>query len=145
MRIIGLDIGERRVGVAVSDAEGKIATPVTVLDSQEALHGRKLLDIIDDYEASMLVLGIPLSLDGTEGPQARRVREVGDGLADRLGVPIVYHDERLTSAEASRLMSEAGVSSRKQRGRLDMVAASLILQGYLDSKGDSTEGSESNG
>lgn len=133
MRVLALDIGEKRIGVAVSDPAGRIATPLAVIDAKRALaDGAELARIIDDYSVEAVVVGLPLSMDGTEGPQARRIRSLAEKLGPRLGVPYAFADERLSSAQASRAMSEAGVSARDQRGKLDAVAASLFLQSYLD-------------
>lgn len=134
MRVIGLDIGEKRVGVAVSDPGRRVATPVTVLDAaQLARDVRPLTRIIDDYEARLIVVGLPLTLEGAEGPQAARVRSFADRLSGILAVPIRFADERLSSVEAGRRMREAGADERRQRGAKDMVAASIFLQSYLDS------------
>lgn len=133
MRVLGLDIGEKRIGVAVSDPSGRVATPVKVLDARRALgDGVELRRLVEDYEAELVVVGLPLSLDGTEGPQAVRVRSVASKLAGFLPVGVVFADERLSSAEAKRTMREAGVSERHQRGSVDMVAAAVFLQAYLD-------------
>jgi putative holliday junction resolvase len=127
MRVLGLDIGEKRIGVAVSDPSGSVATPVVVLDARPALgDGRDLVRLAEDYEVG------PLSMDGSEGSQAARVRSAGERVARFLRVPIEYHDERLSSVSARRAMTEAGVSDRDKRGSLDMVAAALFLQSYLD-------------
>lgn len=135
MRALGLDIGEKRIGVAVSDPSRTIATPLAVLDAAEVLgDGGELIRLIDEYDAGLLVVGLPLSLDGTEGQQAARVRRAAHRLAGLLPVPIVYVDERLSSVEASRSMSAAGVGGRDRRGSVDMVAASIFLQSYLDSR-----------
>lgn len=130
MRSLGLDIGERRVGVAISDASGRIASPLAVVDAGDAT---SIARLVSEYEADEVVVGLPLSLDGTEGPQARAVREVADALARRLPVPVRFFDERLSTAEAARAMAAAGVGSRKARGKVDMVAAAVFLQTYLDS------------
>lgn len=132
MRLLALDIGEKRIGVAVSDSALRVATPLTVLDASVIGDPRPLADLVDQYEVDRLVIGLPLSLDGTEGPQAVRVREVGTRLAEGLGMDVTYADERLSSAEASRAMRAAGLSDKQKRGRVDMVAAALILQTYLD-------------
>lgn len=92
-----------------------------------------LRQIIEDYEIERIVVGLPLSLDGTEGPQARHVRHVASSLSTLVRLPVEFYDERLSSVEAGRSMREAGLSERQQRGSLDMVAAALLLQGYLDS------------
>lgn len=133
MRVLGLDIGEKRIGVAVSDAEGGVAVPVEVIDApQEYGEGRRLQRLITDYEVGLIVVGLPLSLDGSEGPQARRVRMLASRLAEHIDVPFEFVDERLSSAEAGRRMREAGASERAQRGSKDMVAAAIFLQAYLD-------------
>jgi putative Holliday junction resolvase len=135
MRRLGLDIGEKRIGVAVSDPSGGVATPVTVLDAKRlASDLGPLRRLVDDYEAVELVVGLPLTMSGDEGPQAVAVRRCADALAERLGIPVAYHDERLSSASAERSMGEAGASSRERRASVDMVAATLILQGYLDAR-----------
>ncbi len=137
MRVIGLDIGEKRIGVAVSDPSGTVATPLVVLDAARALgDGRELALLAAEYEAELVVAGLPFSLDGTEGAQAARVRAAASRLAGFLPIPIVFHDERLSSAEASRTMAAGGATSREQRGSVDMVAAAIILQGYLDAHRD---------
>ena len=139
MRVLALDIGERRIGVAVSDVQQRVATPLVVLDAAVLREPKPLLELVDDYEVGCLVIGLPLSLNGVEGPQAQKVKAAGESLARNLGVPVIYADERLSSAEASRAMRAAGVSERDQRGRLDMVAAALFLQSYLDSRAEAVE------
>lgn len=135
MRVLALDIGEKRIGVAVSDPSGTVATPVTVLSAAAVLgDGRDLVRLIEDYEVELVLVGLPLSMDGEEGPQAKRVRGSAARLAGFLRVPIEFTDERLSSTQASKAMQASGASSREQRGRLDMVAASLFLQSYLDAR-----------
>lgn len=135
MRVLGLDIGEARIGVAVSDAEGRIASPLGVLDARAlAADVRPLARLVADFEVEALVVGLPLTLGGDQGPQAEAVRRTADRLGAALGLPVLYCDERLTSAEARRAMREAGVSEREQRGALDKVAAALMLQAWLDAR-----------
>jgi len=135
VRVVALDIGERRVGVAISDPTGKVATPLDVLDAKEASRpGGRLQRIVEDYEVEIAVVGLPLSMDGTEGPQARRVREVAERMAHFLPITLQFVDERLSSVEAKRRMREAGYDERHQRGSVDMVAASIFLQDYLDAQ-----------
>lgn len=134
MRVLALDIGERRVGVAASDASGRVATPVKVLEAKALSDGVTLRRLVEDYEVDLVLVGLPLSLDGTEGPQARRVRAQAARLAPQLGVPVDFADERLSSTQAARAMQEAGMSERDRRGKLDAVAASLFLQAWLDSR-----------
>lgn len=122
------------MGVAISDPDGRVATPLTVIDVSTDREGRQLARIVEDYEIGRIVVGLPLSLDGTEGPQARRVRAQTHRLAQFLPVEVEFADERLSSVEAKRRMSEAGADERTQRGSVDMIAASIFLQGYLDAR-----------
>ncbi len=135
MRLLGLDIGEARVGVAVSDPAGTIASPLMVLDARLLARDiRPLKTLVEEYDVAGLVVGLPLSMNGSEGRQSASVRAVGDRLGRELALPVTYADERLSSATASRAMGSGGVNTKRQRGRLDMVAAAIILQAYLDSQ-----------
>ena len=135
MRVLGLDIGARRIGVSVSDPDGRVATPLKVLDARAlASDMRPLQRIVEDYEVDLLVAGLPLTLAGEEGPQAADVRERAEELARALRLPLELWDERLSTAEATRSMSASGVSAKDSKAAVDMVAAALILQGFLDSR-----------
>ena len=135
MRIVGLDIGEKRIGVAVSDPSGTVATPLAVLDARAVLgDGADLLKLIEEYEVGTVVVGLPLSMDGSEGAQAARVRSAARRLARFLPMSVTFFDERLSSVAANRAMGETGVQSRDRRGSVDMVAAALFLQSYLDAE-----------
>lgn len=137
MRALGLDIGEKRIGVAVSDPTGTIASPLRVLDAAPVMgDGAPLNRLIDEYEAELIVVGLPRSLDGSEGPQAARIRSAVSRLSKFVATPIVFCDERLSSSEASRVMGAAGLTERDKRGNLDMVAAAIFLQSYLDAHRD---------
>jgi putative Holliday junction resolvase len=131
MRVLGLDVGERRIGVALSDPSGWLASPLTTVT-----HRRRDVDLqtirgmVQEHDVGQVVVGHPLSLDGTTGPQARRVERWAEHLRDRLEVPVVLWDERLSTAEAERLMHETG--KRAERSRIDSLAATVILQSYLD-------------
>jgi putative holliday junction resolvase len=142
VRVLGLDIGERRIGVAISDPEQRVASPLCVLDASVLRDPQPIVGLLAEYEAERLVIGLPLSLDGTEGPQATRVREVGTRLAQAVGMDVDFIDERLSSVEASRAMSAAGFTEREKRGRVDMVAAALFLQSYLDRRAGSPSAAE---
>jgi putative Holliday junction resolvase len=140
VRRLGLDIGERRIGVAVSDPSGRVATPLKVLDARElARDASPLRHLVDDYEVGEIVVGLPLTLAGDEGPQAAAVRVTVRRLLEPLGVPVLYHDERLSSAQAERAMADAGADARARRGSVDMVAATVFLQSYLDASRADTE------
>jgi putative Holliday junction resolvase len=133
MRVLGLDIGEVRTGVAVSDRDMRVATPITVLETKRILADpRPLAELVEEEGVRLAVVGLPLTMAGEEGPQAARVREIAASLGQKLGLELAFVDERLSSAEASRALRAAGRDSRKQRGMLDMVAAALLLQGWLD-------------
>jgi putative Holliday junction resolvase len=135
VRRIALDIGSARIGVAVSDAGGRVATPLKVLDARSlGSDPSPLVRLVEEYEVVERVVVLPIGIDGREGPHARETRRVAALLTERLDVPVVFHDERLSSAEAERMMASQGVSERDRRGSVDMVAASIILQGYLDSR-----------
>lgn len=137
MRHIGLDIGERRIGVAVSDPSGRVATPLVVLDARAlARDPSPLRRLFADYEVEEVVVGLPLTLAGEEGRQALAVRTMAERLVEPLGVPVVYHDERLSSTQAERAMAETGADARARRGSVDMVAATLLLQAHLDRECD---------
>ena len=134
---MGLDLGERRIGVALSDPEQSLAGGLTVLhrttlDRDLAAIG----DLIKRHEVRAVVLGLPRRLDGSLGPQAFRTLAFGDELRRRLGIVVIPWDERLTTVEAEQAMIEAGVSRKKRKGKLDQVAAALILQSYLDHLAD---------
>lgn len=126
-------MGERRIGVAVSDPTGRVATPLKVIAGPLSADMAPFQRIVEDYEPGRIVVGLPLSLDGSEGPQAARIRREGAQLARVVPVDVVYYDERLSSVAAQRAMAEAGADSRARRGAVDMVAASIMLQAYLDS------------
>ena len=135
MRILALDIGRKRTGIAVSDATGSVASPVKVLPSEEVFSSaRSFRRILEDYEPELLVAGLPVSLDGSVNEHAGWVREMAEKVAEAAALPLELADERLSSAEAKRAMREQGMSERDMRGKLDMVAASLFLQSYLDAR-----------
>jgi putative holliday junction resolvase len=146
LRIIALDIGEARTGVAVSDPDGRVATPLTVLATPEILADPAVLArIVEDYEARVLVVGLPLTLAGEEGPQARRVRSIAERLARGLRVDVEFFDERLSSAEAERVLASAGATGGERRAAVDKLAAAIVLQTYLDAGragADRAEGSD---
>lgn len=133
MIALALDIGEARVGIAVSDATGTLAMPVKVLPAQEVLgNARSFRYIIEDYEPDVLVCGRPETLAGEDGPQAQRLVEAAEKIARATGLPLEFIDERLSSREAKRILREQGLSEREMRGKVDSVAASLFLQTWLD-------------
>lgn len=135
MRALALDIGEVRVGIAVSDPQGRVASPVCVLPYQEVLSGaRSFRRVLEDWEPDVLVCGRPLTLAGERGPQTERIEGDAERIATVAGLPLEFADERLSSAEAKRILHEQGLSERQMRGKVDMIAASLILQSWLDAR-----------
>lgn len=135
MKALALDIGEVRIGIAASDASGSIASPVCVLPAAEVTGmARTWRRVLEDYEPDVVVCGLPKTLAGEEGPQAQRIREVAGRIARSCGVPLEFVDERLSSAEAKRILREQGCNDRRMRGKVDMVAASLFLQTWLDAQ-----------
>lgn len=136
MRVLGLDIGDRRVGIATSDATGTIAGPRGTYTRrslpEDAAH---LAQLARDLGAAAIVVGLPRNMDGTEGEQARKTRELAEAVAARSGLPLHYVDERLTSVEAERAMIEGGLSRRGRKKRADELSAVLILQAWLDRAG----------
>ena len=137
MRALALDIGEVRVGIAASDATGTVASPVKVLPANEVLSlARPFRLVIEDYEPDVLVCGRPKTMSGEDGPQAEKLMAQARDLGNRLGRPVEFADERLSSSEAKRILREQGVSERNMRGKVDMIAASLFLQAWLDSRSE---------
>lgn len=133
-RIIALDVGDKRIGVATCDPMGIVVRPVGVVQAEP--RERALVEIqriVHDEEAVAIVVGLPLTLRGEEGPQAKRVLDFVEALKGVLTIPFVMRDERYTSVEAQRIIDERGGKRKKQRrGEVDEIAATLILQDYLN-------------
>lgn len=134
-RVLGVDLGTERTGVAIG--VGGIAQPSRVLTMKGDELVRAIAGLARDEGATEVVLGHPVSLDGTEGPAATRVREIAESLRAATDVPVVLWDERLTTAEAERALVGAGVRRKRRRGVIDKVAAAVMLQSYLDAGGGS--------
>jgi putative Holliday junction resolvase len=132
-RVLGLDPGERRIGVALSDPAGIIAQPLTVLVRQKGV-ATEIATIAADNEVTTIVVGLPISLDGTEGPAAGRARALGAEVEKETGCEIAYFDERFTTAQAEQALLGGGVRRRARREVRDKVAAAIMLQGYLDGR-----------
>ncbi len=135
-RRLGVDVGSVRVGVAVSDPGGVLATPLVTLrrDEQGGSDLRRLAEIIAEYEVVEVVVGLPRTLAGREGPAAQAAQSFAASLSPLLEVPVRMTDERLTTVVASRTLAERGVRGRKQRSVVDQAAAVAILQGWLDTR-----------
>ena len=133
MVALALDIGQTRIGIAVSDRSGRVAMPVKVLPAQEVIGlARSFRFLVEDYEPDCLVCGRPQTLSGEDGPQVERVSAIAYDLAKKLDIPLYFADERLSSREAKRILREEGLSEKQMRGKVDMIAASLFLQAWLD-------------
>ena len=133
-RIVGIDPGQARIGVAISDEEGSIAFPRETVPARggTAEAARRIRAVLSDEEISLAVVGLPLRLDGSEGEAARRARAFGEALGAALEVDVVFWDERLTTVAAERSLREMGRRGAKQREVVDQSAATILLQGYLD-------------
>ena len=133
MRVMALDIGEKRVGVAISDPDERVASPVVVLPAAEVRANAKSFQrVLEDWEPKLLLCGLPMTLSGEEGPQAKRVREFAADVSAATQLPVEFADERLSSSQAKRSLREKGLSEKAMRGKVDMIAASLFLQMWLD-------------
>jgi len=135
MRAVGLDVGERRVGIARTDESGVLAVPHGVY------HRRSFSEDVDffvqllaELRAEALVVGLPLNMDGTEGVQAQKVREFAESVAQAAGLPLFFVDERWTTQEVERAMREAGAHPSRQKEKVDALSAVLILQAWLDAR-----------
>ncbi|HEV7758383.1 MAG TPA: Holliday junction resolvase RuvX [Acidimicrobiales bacterium] len=133
-RAVGLDLGARRIGVALCDSAGTLATPYEVVQrsGDRRRDHRRIAELVAEAEAEVVVVGLPLSLDGSVGPAAAGVQAEVAELREHLGVPVEVWDERLSTVEADRRLQSAGVPGRKRRHVIDQVAATVILQSWLD-------------
>ncbi|MEE8486456.1 MAG: Holliday junction resolvase RuvX [Acidimicrobiia bacterium] len=142
-RILGLDPGERRIGVAVSDATGTIASPVEFIDRKTENVELRLRDLCSEWEIAEIVVGLPVNLDGTEGPAAAKSRELGEFVKELTGLPVTLHDERFTTVTAEKALLEGGMQRGQRKEKRDQVAAAVMLQGFLDRRrhqlGDETD------
>jgi len=133
MRIMGLDIGTRSIGIAISDGLGVTAQGLKTLRRKSAEEDYKEISaIIHQFEIEKVIVGLPKNMDGTLGRQAEKVLKWMEALKDKVEIPVATWDERLSTVGASRVLLEADLSRRKRKMVIDKVAAVLILQGYLD-------------
>lgn len=133
MVILGLDVGQVRIGVAVSDPTGTLATPRGVIRRRSTAAALDVVvRMVAESDAALVVMGLPISLDGGLHAQARAVQSFGARLSKRLHVPVVYWDERLSTVTAAEALRAAGLRPDRIRERIDAAAAAVILQGYLD-------------
>ena len=135
MRVMALDIGDVRVGIAISDPDGRVATPLCVLPTSEVMSSAASFKrVLEDWEPEYFLFGAPLTLAGQNGKQASHIKLMAEQIADRCGLEYGFADERLSSSQAKKSMRESGLSEKEMRGKVDMVAASLFLQAWLDAR-----------
>jgi len=137
-RVLGIDYGERRIGIAISDPTRTIAQPLPTIVRRRGKRPpyTKIMEVLDEWDAECIVVGLPLETSGEEGRMASEVRDFGDGLERRARIQVAYWDERFTSVQAQRELArlELPAMARRQKERVDAMAAMLILQSYLDAK-----------
>ena len=135
MRILGIDYGDSRVGVAVCDPMGWTAQGIESLDAKKGINNllEKIENVIKSYNVEKIVVGFPLNMNGTIGPRGEKTNEFIKIIEDKFRLPVIKWDERLTTVSAQRVMIETNVKKSKKRGIVDTISATYILQGYLDS------------
>jgi putative Holliday junction resolvase len=132
-RLLGLDLGSKTIGLALSDVSRVIATPAeTVRRGKFAADAKALLDFARRHDVAALVIGLPVNMDGSEGPRCQSVRQFAANLLERLDLPLAFWDERLSTVAVTRAMLEADLSRRRRAEAVDKAAAAYILQGLLD-------------
>lgn len=132
--ILGIDPGERRVGLALADLETKFARPLEVIDSQVKPPLERITEVIVEEGVTQIVVGRPVALSGIDGPAVEAQMNFLDQLRSTVDVPVDVYDERMTTVVAERQMRDAGASAEKRKAMRDAVAAQVMLQGYLDSR-----------
>jgi putative Holliday junction resolvase len=132
-RVLGLDLGDVRIGVAISDPDRRLAVPLgTVHVGRPPGELRAIADLVAEHGVELVVVGEPISLDGTRGDRAAHAANFADALRAFVQVPVTLHDERLSTVEAERSLRDAGVSGRRRRAVIDAAAAQVVLQAWLD-------------
>lgn len=136
MRALGIDLGSKRIGIAVSDRTGTIASPLVVLQRSGSVRRdhEAIRALVVEEEAEMLVVGLPLNMNGSSGPAAKAAVAEAQALATVVGVPVITFDERRTTVTADRALIEARIGAQARRKLVDKVAAAVLLQTWLDSR-----------
>jgi len=133
MRSLGRDIGDKRIGVALSDPGGILASPLTIINrTGGAADIDAIISIVNQQQVGRIIVGLPRSMDGSIGKQAEKVKSFTQELCSHTGVSVEFRDERLTTVSAKRLMQSVGTKKTRKKARDDAIAAALILQSYLD-------------
>jgi putative Holliday junction resolvase len=136
---MALDVGEKRIGIALSDPMKLIASPLTVIPgTEEKTTVGTILELTRQHQVERIVMGLPRSLSGGIGPQAQRVQQFGEELSRHTRIPVVYWDERLSTIAADKVMAAALIKRESRKARRDAIAAAFILQGYLDAANNSS-------
>src|SRR2546428_1900726 len=133
-RVLGLDLGEVRIGVAISDDERRLAVPLGTVRTGAPADLKAIGALVRDHDVTLIIIGDPLLLSGEAGERSRKTREFAGALRGFLDVPILLHDERLSTAEAERELRDAGARGRDRRAAVDRSAATVILQSFLDAQ-----------
>jgi putative holliday junction resolvase len=131
-RVLGLDLGDARIGVAISDPDRRLAVPLGTVHTGAPADLKAIAKLVGENGVELVVVGLPLRLSGAAGESARKAEEFTGALRSVLPVPVVLHDERLSTVEAERALRDAGMSGRRRRRSVDRSAATVILQSYLD-------------
>lgn len=134
-RVLGLDLGDARIGVAISDDRRRIAVPLGTVRTGAPADVKAIADLVIEHEVTLVVVGHPLHLSGEAGERAHHAERFAEALGALLDVPVVLQDERLSSVEADRALREVGASGRERRRTVDRSAATVILQAWLDAAG----------
>ncbi len=136
MRIMGLDYGDKTVGVAISDTMMLTAQPLETIERDRPSKLRKTLarieNLMEEYDVETVVIGLPKKMNNEEGERCERTREFGNMIERRTGLTVIYQDERLTTVAADAVLQEGGIRKERRKKYIDKMAASIILQGYLD-------------
>ncbi len=135
MRYLALDLGDRRIGVAISDQIGMFARPLEVMErTSRAADYAHIAELVQEHGIDLVVVGLPLNMDGSEGSRAAWARDYGAELAETVGVPVELWDERLSTEEAEEILRAQGKRPREHQDWIDAIAAAVILQSYLDAQ-----------
>lgn len=133
-RLMGLDVGEKTIGLALSDTRLMIASPMeTVRRKKWSEDSKKLLKLIEEQQVFGLIIGLPLNMDGSEGPRCQSIRQLAENILKQIEIPICFWDERLSTAAVTRTLLDADMSRKRRSEVVDKMAAAYILQGFLDS------------
>lgn len=138
MRYLAVDHGQKRTGLAISDASETLVSPHSVIETQSDIELlRRILAVIDEEKIDAVIFGLPFNMDDTEGPRAKQVRRFAQMLSDKIDISVLFQDERLSSFEAEGLMAGMELTRKKKKKRLDAIAAAAILRAFLEEKSSS--------